>query len=646
MAKRAFSINDIAALRTVSAVQLSPDGKSAICVVTSISNNSYQDIITLIDVASGQQKQLTAGSSPQWSPDGKTVAYLAGNNGSSAIFTYNLMENSGELLVNINESDYFIDHYANTNFCWSPDGKTIAYISVAPVNDEAESPAIREFTHLLYKTKGGRGRRIYADQRHTHIWLISVKDKNARPAFVSEYDEHSICWSPDGRKICFISNTTGNPGMNQWSGVFATDISSGEINKISSERGSAFQPACSPDGLYIAYLGIKSAISTNDSPAEDTQLYILPSSGGQAKCLTGSLDRRIEQLSWEPSSQYIYFTAGDKGTTLLYRVSVLSGEIEAVIDIEGKVTEYSISAGGKEIIYVHTGTTHPADVFIYNIADHSHIKLTGFTEELSGKCLLQPAETFWFKSFDNIDIQGWLIRPAHFTEGKKYPLILVIHGGPHNMFGYEFEDRMQLLSASGYGVLFMNPRGSSGYGQEFSNGCVRAWGEGDYKDLMHGIDVVLENNKWIDAFRLGVTGQSYGGYMTNRIITKTKRFRAAVADGSICNLISFAGTSLYHSLMESEYQLSVYDNFDALWKCSPLKDVTNVSTPVLFLHGETDNEVPFSQAEEMFIAVKKLGVETALVQFIGEGHGWRPDLLPDNKRDALQRMINWFNKYV
>jgi dipeptidyl aminopeptidase/acylaminoacyl peptidase len=643
VAKRAFSIDDIADLRAVSGVQLSPDGRSAICVVTSVSNNSYQDIITLIDAASGQQKQLTAGSSPQWSPDGKAVAFLGDNNDNAAIFTYNLQEDSGELLMNIYESDYFIDHFVNKNFCWSPDGKTIAYVSAAPVSEGTESPAFREFTHLLYKTKGGRGREIYADQRHTHIWLIGVKEKIARLVFVSEFDEHSICWSPDGKKICFISNTTGNPDMNQWSDVFATDISTGEINKISNERGSAFQPAWSPDGFYIAYLGIKSEISTNDSPAEDTQLYIVPSTGGPAKCLTRSLDRRIEQLSWEPSSQYIYFTAGDKGTTLLYRVSVLSGEIEAIIDIEGKVTEYSISADGKKIIYVHTGTTHLGDVFIYNVADHSHIKLTGFREEL---CLLQPAEVFWFKSFDDTDVQGWLIRPVHFNESKKYPLILVIHGGPHNMFGYEFEDRMQLLSASGYGVLFMNPRGSSGYGQKFSNGCVKAWGEGDYKDLMQGVEVVLKNNKWIDASRLGVTGQSYGGYMTNRIITKTKRFRAAVADGSICNLISFAGTSLYHSLMESEYQDSVYDNYEALWRCSPLRDVKNVSTPVLFLHGETDNEVPFSQAEEMFIAVKKLGVETALVQYIGEGHGWRPDLLPDSRKDLLQRMIHWFNKYV
>ncbi len=258
----------------------------------------------------------------------------------------------------------------------------------------------------------------------------------------------------------------------------------------------------------------------------------------------------------------------------------------------------------------------------------------------------QPAETFWFDSFDGAKIQGWLVKPVNFSDDVKYPLVLIIHGGPHNMFGYEFEERTQVLSANGYGVLFINPRGSSGYGQQFSEGCVRAWGEGDYNDLMLGVDEAIKNNKWIDAWRLGVTGQSYGGYMTNKVVTKTSRFRAAVADGSISNLISFAGTSLYHSLIESEFGGSVYDNYDILWQCSPLKDVRNVTTPVLFLHGETDNEVPFTQAEEMFIAVKKMGVDTQLVQYIGEGHGWRPDLSPENKKHVLQSMLNWFKKYI
>lgn len=644
--KRCFAIEDIKDIPAVSSARISPDGRFIICVFTLSVDHLYEDQIVLIDVISRKQKNIAIGSSPQWSPDGTRIAYVGENNGDQGIFIYNNIDHSNEFLVPIYESDYFIDHYEDKSFRWSPDGESIAYVSALPMTEMTEKPLIREFSHLLYKTKGGRGRAVYSENRRSAIWLASVKEKKARPVFTSEYSAHSIFFSPDGGKICFISNTSGTPDRNQWSDVFSVNIITKGINKVSQEKGSAFQPSWSPDGKFIAYLGITSEISTNDSPAEDTQLYIIPASGGNARCLTRSFDRRIEQASWDPSSRYVYFTAGNSGNVFLYRVSVDSGKIETIIDTQGKVIEYSISDVGRKIIYVHTDTTHPGDVFIHDLQENNISRITNIREGLSRICNLQPAETFWYESLDGLQVQGWIIKPAGFNKAFTYPLILVIHGGPHNMFGYEFEERMQLLASSGYGVLFINPRGSSGYGQEFSNGCVKAWGEEDYEDLMHGVDVVLENNPWIDGARLGVTGQSYGGYMTNRIITKTKRFAAAVADGSICNLISFAGTSLYHSLMESEFQLSVYDNHEALWKCSPLKDVKNVVTPVLFLHGETDNEVPFSQAEEMFVAVKKLGVTTSLIQYVGEGHGWRPDLKPEAKIDLYSRMIDWFDRFL
>ena len=236
--------------------------------------------------------------------------------------------------------------------------------------------------------------------------------------------------------------------------------------------------------------------------------------------------------------------------------------------------------------------------------------------------------------------------PVDFEPAQKHPLILVIHGGPHNMFGHDFDERMHLLSQAGYAVLYINPRGSHGYGQAFSNGTVMNWGGGDYQDVMAGVEFALKENPWLDAERLGVTGQSYGGYMTNWIITQTARFKAAVTDGGLSNLVSFAGTSLYHSLMEAEFGGRAYDRFDLLWQWSPLRNVARATTPTLLLHGETDNEVPFSQAEEMYIALKKRGVDTILVQYTGEGHGWRPELKPRNKADLYERMIRWFDTYV
>ena len=644
--QKLFSIEDITAMSSVSGISLSPDGNQLVCIVTTIVEDNYREEITLIDLPSNTQKKIVEGNSPQWSPAGRFIAYMGQENGTAKIYLYDFLNEEITPLINVYTTDYFIDHYTLHNFCWSPDGCSIAYVSAALSSQDSAGANVRVITDLLYKTKGGRERQRYAGEGGSQIWLLNIADKTTRRVFDSDFHEHSISFSPDGKEICFVSNRSGKAGLNQWSDIYTVNLNTEKIKRISSEKGSAFQPAWSPDGKFIAYLGITSEINTNDSPAEDTQLYIVPSSGGAAECITPKFDRRIEQISWHESSTCIYFIAEDRGNTNLYCTKHGTKEIEIVIADKGRLLEYSVNNNGKTIAYCFTNSTHKAEVFLYDLVIKSKKTLTNFSKVLSASRIIQPPETFIFKSFDHLMVQGWIIRPANFDENKKYPLVLVIHGGPHNMFGDEFEERMQLLSAHGYGVLFINPRGSSGYGQEFSNGTLDAWGEGDYEDLMKGVDHVIEQHQWIDALRLGVTGQSYGGYMTNRIITKTNRFKAAVADGSISNLISFAGTSLYHSLMVSEFQQSVYTNFDRLWHCSPLKNVKQVTTPVLFLHGETDNEVPVSQAEEMYIALKRLGVETSLVIYLGEGHGWRPDLRPSNKIDVLKRIINWFDRYL
>ncbi|MFT3702184.1 MAG: S9 family peptidase [Agriterribacter sp.] len=640
---RLFSLDDLTEMTSVSSIALSPEGNQLVCVVTTIVNDQYKDEITLIDLSTGEQKSVAQGSSPQWSPDGKSIAFIGDNNGVVFLSIYDLKLHQVKTMVKVYASDYFIDHYAMQNFCWSPDGNSIAYVSAAPLEENNQVQIVA--TDLLYKTKGGRGRNGYAGKALSQIWLLNIKENTNHRVFESAYHEHSISFSSNGKELCFISNRSGHPDLNQWSDVFTVEIETGKVKRISSEKGSAFQPCWSPDGKYIAYMGITNELSTNDSLAEDTQLYIVPSTGGSAVCLTRILDRRVEQLCWENNSKSIFFTVGDKGNIHLYKVSPATGDLESIIARTGKLLEYSVSSDGKNIVYIFTDSTHRPEIFVYDLAVKQGTQLTHFNKRLD-TCGFQPSETFWYKSFDECEIQGWIIKPSHFDEQKKYPLILVIHGGPHNMFGYEFEDRMQLLSARGYAVFFINPRGSSGYGQAFSNGTLNAWGEGDYKDLMTGVDHIIKQHPWVDEERLGVTGQSYGGYMTNRIITKTKRFKAAVADGSISNLISFAGTSLYHSLMESEFQGSVYNNYEVLWNCSPLKDIKKASTPVLLLHGETDNEVPVSQAEEMYIALKRLGVETELVIYRGEGHGWRPDLSPANRKDLLKRMIAWFDKHL
>ncbi len=647
--KRPLSIEDLPEIETLSTASISVDGRWLAYVTTKVimEEDGYRDFITIVDLHTKAQKAVWEGTAPQWSAVANYVAYLANHNDVLYVWSYSLDDDIKTPLVPIYESHYFMGHLALKNFAWSPNGLYIAYISAdASLNAETQSLHVKVIDRLLYKTKGGGGRPRVADNELSHIWLVDVNGGEPQLLTSGVHNEHSLAWSPDCTKLAFISNRSGNPDNNQLYDLWSIDLKTKSVFRYTENFGTAHQPSWSPDGKWIAFLGTRSKLNTNDSPAEDTHLYLVSSDGSAVQCLTKALDRRIEQINWHPKGEFVYFTAGDKGTTAIYKVAVGTRDIQKVVGENCHILEYAISKTGNTICYTSMDSRHLTEIYLYDEALQVTQQVTKNNERLLRKCCLQQAESFWFKSFDDLEVQGWIMKPIPFHPQQQYPMVLVIHGGPHNMFGYDFEDRMQLLAAKGYGVLYINPRGSHGYGQAFSNGCVLNWGGGDYKDLMAGVEAALAQNDWIDAERLGVTGQSYGGYMSNWIITQTQRFKAAVVDGGISNLVSFAGTSMYHSLLESEFNGSAYDNFSLLWQWSPLRNVKNVTTPTLFLHGEVDNEVPISQAEEMYVALKKLGVESRFVQYLGEGHGWRPDLRPKNRYDLLRRMLEWFDHYL
>ncbi|MCA1629558.1 MAG: S9 family peptidase [Acidobacteria bacterium] len=284
----------------------------------------------------------------------------------------------------------------------------------------------------------------------------------------------------------------------------------------------------------------------------------------------------------------------------------------------------------------------PSEVYLALAPHLPVLRLSAHNEQLMrGEPFVEPEE-LRFESFDGTRIQGWLMKPARWG-GARAPMILSIHGGPHGMYGYGFNPTFQAYAARGYAVLFINPRGSSGYGQKFSDGTLREWGGGDYKDLMAGVDFALKKFPWLDANRMGVTGGSYGGFMTNWIITQTPRFRAAVSSASVSNLVSFYATSLYQDLIHAEFGGFPWDDYDLLWRWSPLRYVRDAQTPTLFIHGELDNDVHITQAEEMYTALRRRGVETVLLRYPREGHGLRE---PRHRVDALERTLWWFDKYL
>ncbi|MCW3117622.1 MAG: ptpA 5 [Chitinophagaceae bacterium] len=643
-----FSLSDFGKIRLLSDVKIARNADYMIAVSThrDINLNAHTDNLIRLGSHDEKVELISEGSLPQWSPDEKSIAFVKDDeNGVPAIWIINMLSGKKNNLVNIFSSEYFMGHYAETNFSWSPDGKYIAYISTEPSGNDFNKKEVEVIDSFLYKTKGGRGRRLFAEKKNYHVWMVAIEGGNPVCLTKGEYNEHSLCWSPDSSYIAFISNRSGKEDINYCNDLWIVNTRTAEIEKIETGHLKCFNPVWSPSGKYIGWIGAKGKTISKDSQAEDNRLYVTDITTKEYFCLSKGFDRRINKICWHPNEKLIYFTAGSAGSTGIYSLDFF-GKTEVVLTGDYTVKDFSLSHSGNEIALIKNDITHPDEIYLYHTESKILKRVSNENGIVSQNCHFSDVETFWIESFDETPVQGWLMKPAAFTSGRKYPLILVIHGGPHNMFGYEFEERMQLLSGRGYGVLFMNPRGSYGYGQSFSSGCKQNWGGGDYQDLMAGIEFILSHNDWIDPERLGVTGQSYGGYMTNWIITQTKRFKAAVSDGSISNLISFAGTSLYSCLIEAEFNGLPCENYSLLWQWSPLRNVKNVSTPTLFLHGEKDNEVPVSQAEEMYSAVKRLEVETALVRYQEEGHGWRPDLKPLNRMDLYKRMFNWYEMYL
>lgn len=638
--KQPFTPVDIAAITSVHAVQSFGDNLLINFTKRNLEANILEDHFSLLDHY-GNTYLSHPGSSAQLSPDGQHIAFEY----NSFLHIYHLPAKETSELVPLYSSAYFMGHMADQHFRWSPDSRSIAFISIDADNVNNNTSVV-VVDRLLYKTKGGRGREKFAGNQPFHIYIVNIDNKSTERITDGPFNDHSITWSPDGNHIAFISNRTGDPDLTHRNDLYVVNIHTKKTSCILTGTGNRLKPSWSPAGNRIAFLADENAHTSKDSPAPDVHVFTINPEGNDLTCHTRILDRRTDNIKWNEKGDLLFFTAGDHGSTALFALQVNENKIETIIHETILIKDYSLTSDPDKLFIVKNTIEVPDELFVFLLSNNIQSVITNLNTVATDHFLFADAEMFWCNSADNTPVQGWLMKPSHFDAAKKYPCILVMHGGPHNMYGFEFDEKIQLLSAAGFGVLFANPRGSSGYGQDFTNGNLLNWGGKDFEDVMAALNFAVNNNYWIDTGKLGVTGQSYGGFLTNWIITQTPIFKAAVSDGGISNLISFAGTSLYHCLIEAEFNGNTWNNYELLWNWSPLKYAVNISTPTLFLHGETDNEVPVSQSEEIFSAMKRLGIETQMVRYQNEGHGWRPDLLPANRIDNYERMINWFNRFL
>jgi dipeptidyl aminopeptidase/acylaminoacyl peptidase len=682
--RRAMTPPDILRVANVTDAQIAPQGALVVYTVSAIEDDKNVSTLFLVRISAASSRPLLPSgwnaSNPRWSPDGTAIAFLSSHDDQEGLWVVKLDRPETPRFIAPIESTNFFITYAGEPFAWSPDSRRIAYISAkaeAPRSTESRPSDPRVIDRLQYKS-----RTSFSDNLRSHVWLVEVERPLPQQLTSGPFYDHAVTFSPRGDEIAFLSNHESDPDANNNSDIFAVDFS-GATRQLTQTKGCEFDPVWSPDGKMIAYTATRRDVTTIDSVAEDAHLWVINAAGGPGRELATDHDRRVRDPRWGMDSRTIYYLAGDRGYTTIFKTSTDGGrasrfslyvrdnQLAGGFDLQDtkfrsesrspealaqpfQITSFSFANKMRSIVYngvpeiapamvlTMGNALRPSEVWL-NIGSLPMARLTAHNDSLVRSLRLVPPEEINYTSFDGTQIQGWLMKPPTCSEDRKCPLILSVHGGPHGMFGWSFNPAFQVYAARGYGVLYINPRGSSGYGQKFSDGTINEWGGGDYRDLMLGVDDTLKKNLWIDANRLGVTGGSYGGFMTNWIITQTPRFRGAVASASVSNLISFYATSLYQDLIHAEFGGFPWDNFELLWQWSPLRYVRQAQTPTLFLHGENDNDVHITQAEEMYMALKRRGVETVLVRYPREGHGLRE---PRHRLDALERTLNWFDRFV
>lgn len=639
-AKVPLSAGDTLAVKTITEVAPSPDGKTIVFAEGSVdlAANRTRERLMRIAVSGGEPSVVAnapeGASSVRWSPDGTRIAFIAAREKNSAVYVLEIASGKLTRVCDYKRSNSFVAHSGNM-LAWSPDGTRIAFAGTVEPDPPVQDPLV--VTRILYKT-----RTSFSDNRRAHIFVAPATGGEPRAVTTGNYDEHSIDWGGDGREIVFLSNHEKDPDALLNYDIFAVNVASGAVRQITHSPGVEMEPRVSPDGRSIAYTATKRKITTIDSVAEDAHAWVVPAAGGEGRELNASLDRRTSAIAWSPDGKSVRYTVGDHGSVLACTTFVSTGETSCKIGKGAQVGSLGIAWDGS-MAFTLSSPGMPPELFRVAAGGGEPHQLTRINAEFAASHQLATPEEVDFASFDGTRIQGWFY-PALNASGRA-PMILTIHGGPHGQFGYAYNPAAQFYAGRGYAVLAINPRGSSGYGQHFSDGSVDNWGGGDYRDLMAGVDHVLATHSNIDSGKLFVTGGSYGGFMTNWVITQTNRFKAAVSVASVSDMISFYATSMYQDLVHAEFRGFPWadDNYALLWKWSPLAHVKNATTPTMFLHGENDNDVHITQAEQMFTALRQRGIESELVRYPREGHGFRE---PKHRLDATERTVAWFDRFL
>jgi len=647
--KRGVTPEDYFAFEFLSDPRISPDGKLVAYVVTTVDQkqNRRRSSIWMAATDGGRAPwQFTTNpqnsNSPRWSPDGQSLAFISSRTSTDSPASdsrpqvWALSMNGGEARRITN-----LKNGANS-FQWSPDGKRLACLSrTGPSDEKAENKDrsdVRHYSHISYKFNDTG----WFDDRRSHIWIVDAKTGGAKQITSGDaWNDADPQWSPDSTKIAFTSNRTGNEyDDNRNTDIWVISAEGGALLRISDHAEADNNPRWSPDGKTIAFVG---RVREDEHP----KIWLASSAGGGASTLAvNNLDLIPTDLDWTDDGRALSFQTGVKGETHLFHVDVSSKQLRPVTSGPRAIRGVDINEKTRKMVYAANDFKHLDDLYIADISGQNEHKLTHLNEALWRQLELQDVERVTYKGADGWDIDGFFVKPVGWQEGKNYPMILSVHGGPAGMYGVDWFHEFQVYAARGWAVFFANPRGSTGYGEKFERGIVGEWGGKDYQDVMNGVDAILKKYPWIDRGRLGVTGGSYGGYMTNWIVSHTNMFKAAVTLRSVVNFISDDGTRDGAYGHKRDFGGDIFENFDLYWDRSPLKWARNVKTPILILHSDNDYRVPLEQGEQWFRALKHFGVTTEFVIFPRENHNLTRTGEPKHLVESLNWQIYWFDRFL
>jgi dipeptidyl aminopeptidase/acylaminoacyl peptidase len=648
--KRGVTSADYFAFQNIGDAHISPDGKQVAYVLTTVDqkHNRRDNSIWAVGIdGKSAPRRLTAeganSSSPRWSPDGSRLAFISTRGAPAAGETeaprpqiYILHLDGGEAQA--------VTHLKNGAgvFQWSPDGKRFVVLSRSGPSD-AVTPAarksdVRHYSHISYKFNDTG----WYDDKRSHLWVVDTATGEGKQITSgADWNDTDPQWSPDGTRIAFVSDRTGkeyDDGRNK--DIWVIPAEGGTLAKISDHEFDDTQPRWSPDGNLIAFAG-------QTQRRQFPKLYIAPAAGGgKSSLVADDLDLIPADLHWGPGSHELRFEAGVKGEMHIFRVDLDTRKVLPVTSGERAVRGFDANKQAGVMTYTANDFQHLDDLYVAALDGSGERQLTHLNRALWAGLEVAGVERVPYKSTDGWDIDGFFVKPVGWQAGKKYPMVLSIHGGPAGQYGVDWYHEFQVYAGKGWAVFFCNPRGSTGYGQKFERGIVNNWGGMDYQDVMAGVDAALKKYPWVDTDRLGVTGGSYGGFMTNWILGHTTRFKAAVTLRSVANFISDDGTRDGAYGHEEDFKGFLFDEFDQYWNSSPLKYAKNVKTPTLILHSDNDYRVPLEQGEQWFRALKHYGVTSEFVIFPRENHNLTRTGEPKHLVESLDWQCYWFDKFL